>query len=67
MAGCMGLIVLAVAILPLLGVGGHEIYKAETGPDRTPSSPAHTETAKGLYLSMSASRSRVAFHSGWPA
>ncbi|MCK7501796.1 MAG: hypothetical protein MZW92_76220 [Comamonadaceae bacterium] len=32
--GGMGLIVLAVAILPLLGVGGRQMFKAETpGPD----------------------------------
>mgnify|MGYP000028157542 CR=1 FL=1 len=31
--GGMGIIVLAVAILPLLGVGGMQLYKAETpGP-----------------------------------
>jgi len=50
--GGMGLIVLAVAILPLLGVGGMQIYKAETpGPMKdTKLTPRITETAKGLYL-----------------
>ena len=48
----MGLIVLAVAILPLLGVGGMQIYKAETpGPMKDSKlTPRITETAKGLYL-----------------
>jgi len=50
--GGMGLIVLAVAILPLLGVGGMQIYKAETpGPMKdTKLTPRITETAKGLWL-----------------
>jgi trk system potassium uptake protein TrkH len=49
--GGMGVIVLAVAILPLLGIGGRQIYKAETpGPmkdDRL--TPRIAETAKGLW------------------
>ncbi len=50
--GGMGIIVLAVAILPLLGVGGSQIYKAETpGPMKdTKLTPRITETAKGLWL-----------------
>jgi trk system potassium uptake protein TrkH len=50
--GGMGLIVLAVAILPLLGVGGMQMYKAETpGPMKDSKlTPRITETAKGLYL-----------------
>lgn len=50
--GGMGLIVLAVAILPFLGVGGMQIYKAETpGPMKDAKlTPRITETAKGLYL-----------------
>lgn len=49
--GGMGVIVLAVAILPLLGVGGSQIYKAETaGPIKdTKLTPRIAETAKGLY------------------
>jgi trk system potassium uptake protein len=49
--GGMGIIVMAVAILPLLGVGGMQIYKAETpGPMKdTKLTPRITETAKGLY------------------
>ncbi|GAB4478835.1 MAG: potassium transporter TrkG [Burkholderiaceae bacterium] len=50
--GGMGVIVLAVAILPLLGVGGSQIYKAETaGPLKEHKlTPRIAETAKGLYL-----------------
>jgi trk system potassium uptake protein TrkH len=49
--GGMGVIVLVVAILPLLGVGGSQIYKAETaGPlKETKLTPRIAETAKGLY------------------
>jgi len=50
--GGMGLIVLAVAVLPLLGVGGRQLYKAETpGPMKdTKLTPRIAETAKGLWL-----------------
>ncbi len=50
--GGMGIIVLAVAILPMLGVGGRQMYKAETpGPMKdTKLTPRVTETAKGLWL-----------------
>jgi trk system potassium uptake protein TrkH len=50
--GGMGIIVLVVAILPLLGVGGRQIYRAETpGPMKdTKLTPRMTETAKGLWL-----------------
>lgn len=50
--GGMGLIVLAVAILPLLGVGGRQLFKAETpGPMKENKlTPRIAETAKGLWL-----------------
>ncbi len=50
--GGMGIIVLTVAILPLLGVGGSQLYKAETpGPMKDAKlTPRITETAKGLWL-----------------
>jgi trk/ktr system potassium uptake protein len=50
--GGMGIIVLAVAILPLLGIGGSQIMRAETpGPMKdTRLAPRITETAKGLWL-----------------
>ena len=49
--GGMGLIVLAVAILPLLGVGGRQLFKAETpGPMKDSRlTPRLAETAKGLW------------------
>jgi trk system potassium uptake protein TrkH len=50
--GGMGVIVLVVAILPLLGVGGRQMYKAETpGPMKdTKLTPRMSETARGLWL-----------------
>ena len=50
--GGMGIIVLAVAMLPLLGVGGMQLYRAETpGPVKdTKLTPRITETAKALWL-----------------
>lgn len=49
--GGMGIIVLAVAILPLLGIGGMQLYRAETpGPLKdTKLTPRITETAKALW------------------
>lgn len=50
--GGMGLIVLAVAILPMLGVGGRQLFKAEIpGPMKESKlTPRIAETAKGLWL-----------------
>jgi len=50
--GGMGIIVLAVAILPVLGVGGMQLYRAETpGPVKDNKlTPRITETAKALWL-----------------
>ncbi len=50
--GGMGIIVLAVAIFPLLGVGGMQMFKAETpGPMKDDKlTPRITETARNLYL-----------------
>lgn len=55
--GGMGIIVLAVAILPMLGVGGMQLYRAETpGPIKdTKLTPRITETAKAywyIYLGL---------------
>jgi len=49
--GGMGIIVLAVAILPLLGVGGSQVFRAEfTGPMKeTKLTPRIADTAKLLY------------------
>ncbi|MGQ9637279.1 MAG: TrkH family potassium uptake protein [Thermodesulfobacteriota bacterium] len=52
--GGMGVIALAVAILPFLGVGGVQLFKAEVpGPIKDKLSPRISETAKilwGVYL-----------------
>lgn len=50
--GGMGVIVLMVAVLPLLGIGGRQIFRAETpGPMKESSlTPRVTETAKGLWF-----------------
>ncbi len=50
--GGMGIIVLAVAILPLLGIGGRQLFKAETpGPMKDSAlTPRITETARNLWL-----------------
>lgn len=49
--GGMGILVLAVAILPLLGAGGSQLFKAEAaGPMKDAKlTPRITETAKGLW------------------
>jgi trk system potassium uptake protein TrkH len=49
--GGMGVVVLAVAILPLLGIGGRQMFKAETpGPMKESRlTPRIAETAKGLW------------------
>jgi trk system potassium uptake protein len=50
--GGMGMVVLAVALLPMLGVGGMQLLRAETpGPVKdTKLTPRITETAKALWL-----------------
>lgn len=49
--GGMGIIVLAVAILPMLGIGGMQLFRAETpGPMKDDKlTPRITETAKALW------------------
>lgn len=49
--GGMGIIVLAVAVLPMLGVGGMQLYRAETpGPVKDNKlTPRIAETAKALW------------------
>ena len=49
--GGLGVIVLVVAVLPLLGVGGRQMFKAETpGPMKDDKlTPRMAETAKGLW------------------
>jgi trk system potassium uptake protein TrkH len=50
--GGMGIIVLAVAVLPMLGVGGMQLYRAETpGPVKdSKMTPRIADTAKHLWL-----------------
>jgi len=50
--GGMGIIVLAVAVLPMLGIGGMQLYRAETpGPMKNSRlTPRITETAKALWF-----------------
>lgn len=50
--GGMGIVVLAVAILPLLGIGGMQLYRTEIpGPMKTNKlTPRIAETAKTLWL-----------------
>lgn len=49
--GGMGIIVLAVAVMPLLGIGGMQLYRAETpGPVKDAKlTPRLAQTAKGLW------------------
>ena len=50
--GGMGVIVLVVAVLPLLGIGGRQLFKAEvpTPMKDTSLTPRIAETAKGLWM-----------------
>ena len=49
--GGMGIIVFFIAILPLLGVGGVQLFKAEiTGPQKDKLTPRVRETAKKLWI-----------------
>jgi len=49
--GGMGIIVLTIAILPLLGIGGMQLFMAEApGPSTDKMHPRITETAKRLWL-----------------
>ncbi len=49
--GGMGIIVLTLAILPILGVGGMQLYKAEVpGPSADKLTPRVRETAKRLWM-----------------
>lgn len=50
--GGIGIIVIAVAVLPMLGIGGMQLYRAETpGPVKDNKlTPRITETAKALFL-----------------
>lgn len=70
--GGMGIIVLAVAILPMLGIGGMQLYRAEApGPVKDSKlTPRITETAKALwyiYLGLTVVCSAAYYISGMDA
>lgn len=49
--GGMGIVALTVALLPLIGVGGFQLIKAETtGPEKSKVTPKIATTAKVLWL-----------------
>lgn len=49
--GGMGIIVLAVAVIPLLGIGGMQLFSAESpGPSANKLKPRITDTAKRLWF-----------------
>jgi len=49
--GGMGIIVLAIAILPMLGIGGMQLYRAESsGPSKDKLTPRIAGTAKALWF-----------------
>jgi len=58
--GGMGFIVLTLAILPMLGIGGMQLYQAEMpGPTKDKQHPRITETAKklwGIYVAFTAAQ-----------
>ncbi len=68
--GGMGIVVLAVAILPLLGVGGLQLLKAEApGPTVDKISPRISETAKtlwGIYVGLTVVEAMLLNLAGMP-
>jgi trk system potassium uptake protein TrkH len=66
--GGMGIIVLSLAILPFLGVGGMQLYKAEVpGPTADRLTPRITETAKilwGVYFAFTAAEAALLMFGG---
>jgi Trk-type K+ transport system membrane component len=56
LVGGLGIIVLAVAILPMLGVGGTQLFKAETaGPMKDQKfTPRIADTARAIWVSYGA-------------
>ncbi len=67
-AGGMGIIVLAVAVMPLLGIGGMQLFRAEApGPTKDKLTARVTETAKVLwyiYVAMTAITALVLWWAG---
>jgi trk system potassium uptake protein TrkH len=69
--GGMGIVIFGVAVLPLLGVGGMQLYKAEApGPTKDKITPRIAETAKVLwvlYLGLTLAGAGVFFFNGMNA
>ncbi len=68
--GGMGVLVLCVAILPFLGVGGMQIYRAEMpGPSKDRLTPKIATTAKllwGVYVTLSVVLTLLLYMGGMP-
>jgi trk system potassium uptake protein TrkH len=66
--GGMGIIVLSLAILPILGIGGMQLYSAEVaGPSKDKIHPRIRETAKrlwGIYLILTAAETILLLFGG---
>ncbi len=66
--GGMGIVALTVALLPILGIGGFQLIKAETtGPEKGKFTPRITTTAKILwfiYLGMTALEALLLYIAG---
>jgi trk system potassium uptake protein TrkH len=66
--GGMGVIVLALAIMPVLGIGGMQLYIAEMpGPTKDKLHPRITQTAKylwGIYVLLTAVQALLMFAGG---
>jgi trk system potassium uptake protein len=66
--GGMGIILLSIAILPILGIGGMQLFKAEvTGPSKDKIHPRVSETAKrlwGIYVVLTAGQALLLLSGG---
>ena len=69
--GGLGVIALAVALIPLLGIGGFRLIKAETtGPDKAKLTSLIANTAKTLwfiYMALTAVQALLLWHAGMGA
>ena len=69
--GGLGIVVLFVAVLPMLGVGGKRLYQAEaTGPTKKGLRPRIGETARvlwGIYTLLTASAALLFYATGGPS
>ncbi len=67
--GGMGIIVFSIAILPLLGFGGVQLFKAEVaGPTADKLTPRIKQTAKylwGIYLGLIFLQTMIMWFEGW--